>query len=228
MTLKTAVLFSGGKDSCLALGYALEYTNVECLIIIISKNKESYMFHTPNIRWAEHQAKAIGIPAIVQKTRGVKERELKDLEIAIKKAKSKFKIEGIVTGAIASIYQASRVQAIADKLGIECSNPLWQKDQIELLTELIDKGFDVVIVGVFADGLDKFIGRKIDDDFIRDIKIIQEKYEINPAGEGGETESFVLNAPFFKKKLEIKKSHTIKDKEGCEILEIDDLLSKTK
>ena len=71
--LKTAILYSGGKDSTLALQYALKYTHVKCLIIMISKNRESYMFHTPNIYWAEKQAEAIGIPSIVQYTEGEKE-----------------------------------------------------------------------------------------------------------------------------------------------------------
>jgi len=62
--LKSAVLFSGGKDSGLALDYALKYTNVKCLIIMQSKNTESYMFHTPNIQWTKYQAERTGIPYI--------------------------------------------------------------------------------------------------------------------------------------------------------------------
>jgi len=222
-TIRTAILFSGGKDSCLALSYALEFSDVKCLIIMISENVESYMFHTPNMRWAQKQAEAIGIPAIIQKTAGVKEQELKDLEKAIKRAKKEFGIQGVVTGAVGSVYQASRVQAITNKLGLECFNPLWQKDQIELLQELVEKKFEVIIGGVFGYGMEQFIGKKIDKEFISDIKKVQEKLKINPAGEGGEFESFTLNAPFFKKKLKIKKSHIVKDKEGGMIMEIDEL-----
>ena len=221
--MNTAILFSGGKDSCLALSYALEYSDVKCLIIMVSENLESYMFHTPNIRWAEKQAEAIGIPAILQKTKGKKEEELKDLEKAIKIAKSKYDIDGVVTGAIESVYQASRVQTITNKLGLECFNPLWQKNQLELLNELINKNFDVIIVGVFGYGLEKFIARKIDGEFIKDIVAVHGKLKINPAGEGGEFESFTLNAPFFKKRLIIKKSHIENDKEGGKVMVIDEL-----
>ena len=90
--LRSAVLFSGGKDSGLALEYALRYTNVKCLIIMQSKNSESYMFHTPNIEWAKTQAECTGILYIVQITEGEKEKELKDLELAIKKVKTKLKL----------------------------------------------------------------------------------------------------------------------------------------
>ncbi len=222
--LKTAVLFSGGKDSCLALYYALKFSDMKCLISLISKNPESYMFHTPNIKFTEIQAKVIGLPIIQQKTKGEKELELKDLEKAIKKAKSKYKIKGIVTGAIESVYQASRIQKICKKLKIECFNPIWQKDQFELLEEIVKLKFDVIVVGVFAQDLENFLGRKIDKSYIEDIKKIHAKHKINPAGEGGEFETFVVNAPFFKKKLKIEKSHVKKDKEGGRVLVFDRLV----
>jgi ABC transporter with metal-binding/Fe-S-binding domain ATP-binding protein len=223
--LNSAILFSGGKDSGLALEYAFRYTNVRCLIIVQSKNSESYMFHTPNIKWAEMQAKATGIPYIIQKTDGVKEKELKDLESAIKKAKKKYNVQAIVTGAIESIYQASRVQTITNSLKMECFNPLWQHDQIEILEELIQKRFDVILIGTFGYGMDKLIGRRIDKGFIAEIKLLKERLKINPAGEGGEFESFVLNAPYYTKPLKISKSNILKDDSGGIVLHIGELMS---
>jgi len=219
--MRTAVLFSGGKDSTLALHNALKFCEVQCLINVISENKESYMFHTPNIEFAEKQAEAIGLPIIVQRTKGEKEKELADLEAAIKKAVEKYKIKGIVTGAVASVYQSSRIQKICKKLKLECLNPLWQKDQIEILNEIIKLKFEVIIIGVFAYGLENLVGRSIDKSFVEDIARLREKYQINPAGEGGEFESFVLNAPFFKKKLQIEKSHVQRDSSGAAVLVID-------
>ena len=202
--MKLAVLFSGGKDSCLAMHKAMKDNQIVCLISLISKNKESYMFHTPNIEITKAQAEAIGLPLIEHETEGEKEEELKDLKEAIKKAKEEYNIEGIVTGAIGSVYQASRIQKICNELGLECVNPLWQKDQIELLNEIVDKKFEVIISGVFAYPLGKeLLGKKIDGNVIAKLKEMQEKYEINPAGEGGEIETTVLDAPFFKKKIEV-------------------------
>jgi ABC transporter with metal-binding/Fe-S-binding domain ATP-binding protein len=221
--LRSAVLFSGGKDSGLALEYALRYTNVKCLIIIQSKNPESYMFHTPNIKWAEVQAKAVGIPSIIQKTEGEKEEELKDLESAIKKARAKYKVQAIVTGAIESVYQASRVQTITNNLKMECFNPLWQRDQIELLEELIQKKFDVILIGTFGYGMDKLIGRRIDKDFVEEMKLLRDRLKINPAGEGGEFESFVLDAPYYKKPLKIVDSKIIRDDSGGIVMNIERL-----
>ncbi len=226
--MKSAILFSGGKDSCLALHYALKNSEVKCLITLISENKASYMFHTPNISLAEKQAEIIGLPIIVKKTKGEKEKELEDLKAAIIETKAKYRIEEIFTGAIASFYQKSRVEQICEELGLKCSSPLWQRDQFELLQEIINLNFEVIITGAFALGLDSFIGKKIDAKFLEDIRKVHEKYKINPAGEGGEFETFTLNAPFFKKALKIEKSHIEQDKEGCKILVIEQVSLKDK
>lgn len=205
-TKKLGVLFSGGKDSTMAayIGNEQGY-EISCLISIVSKNKESYMFHTPSISKTKHQAKAMGIPLIVHETNGEKEEELNDLEEAIKKAKKKFGIQGIITGAVESIYQSSRIQGICNKIGLECFNPLWQKPQFEILYDLIKDKFEVIVTGIFAYPLSKdWLGKKIDNDFINEIKSLNKKYKINPAGEGGEFETFVLNCSLFKKKLKIK------------------------
>jgi len=204
--MKLGVLFSGGKDSTYATWLAKKYRHeISCLISIKSTNEESFMFHTPNVNLCEKQANVMGLPIIVQGTKGEKEAELKDLESAIKKAIKKYKIEGVITGAVESVYQASRVQKICDKMRIECFNPLWQKDQEELLRDLIKDKFKIIISSVAGEGLDrKLIGRVIDASFIKDILRLKGKYGINVAGEGGEYETFVLDCPMFKRELKIK------------------------
>jgi asparagine synthase (glutamine-hydrolysing) len=204
--MKLGVLFSGGKDSTFAVYLAKKKGyDVACLITIISENKESFMFHTPSIQKTKKQAEVMGIPLVVGKTKGEKEIELEDLRKAVEEAKEKYGIEGIVTGAVESVYQASRIQKICSELDLECFNPLWQKDQIELLEDLLKNNFNVIVTGVSAYPLDeKWLGRKIDKKFIEDMKKLNEKYKIHPAGEGGEFESFVLNCPLFKRKLKIK------------------------
>jgi len=204
--MKLGVLFSGGKDSVLAACLAKkEGHELACLISIDSKNLNSYMFHTPSIGRVVKQAEVMNVPLILKETEGEKEKELEDLEVAIKEGIDKYGIDGVVTGAVASVYQASRVQKICDKLGIKCFNPLWQKDQIELLEDLVKEKFDVVVSGVFAYPLGQdFLGRKVDNLFIEEMKVLKDKYKINPAGEGGEFESFVLNCPLFSKCLKIE------------------------
>jgi ABC transporter with metal-binding/Fe-S-binding domain ATP-binding protein len=202
--MRVGVLFSGGKDSCLALDKSRSFHDVTCLISLISENKESYMFHVPNIELTGRQAKAIGLPIVQRRTKGEKERELEDLEKAIGAAKADFDLGGIVTGALKSIYQSTRVQRICKRLGLWCFNPLWLKDEIELLNEVVKGKYEVVISGVFAFPLDeKFLGRKLDSGMIQKLERLRDEYGLSPAGEGGEMETTVIDAPFFKKRLEI-------------------------
>ncbi|MGD0994637.1 MAG: diphthine--ammonia ligase [Candidatus Bathyarchaeia archaeon] len=204
VAMRLGVLFSGGKDSTLALHLAAEKEEVVCLITILSKNKESFMFHTPNIDITALQAEALGLPQITKTTQGEKEKELSDLEYAIAEAASKFKIDGVVTGAVESVYQAERVQRICNQLGLWCFNPLWKHNQKALLEELLEKRFKVIISGVFAYPLDeKWLGKQIDNKLIDRLVDLQQKYGLSPAGEGGEIETTVLDAPLFKKKIEV-------------------------
>jgi diphthine-ammonia ligase len=206
--MKLAVLFSGGKDSCYAMHKAMqEKHEIACLISVISENRESYMFHTPNIGLTKMQADAIGIPLIQKKTKGVKEEELSDLEDAIREAKKKYGIEGVVTGAVKSEYQSERIGNICEGMGLGCMNPLWHMDEKKLLEGLVKEGFSVMIAGVFAYPLDrKWLGRMIDAKTIGELCKMQEKYGISPVGEGGEIETLVLDAPFFRKRLEVTDS----------------------
>jgi len=202
--MNLGVLFSGGKDSAYALHLAMEEHEVSCLITLVSENEESYMFHTPNIGITDLQAQAMGLPLIRQLTKGEKEEELADLEEAIRRAKEEYGIEGVVTGAIGSVYQATRVQRICNELELWCFNPLWKKDQLELLEELVEKEFRVIISGIFAYPFDEsWLGRILDRKMIDELMELGRKYEINPSGEGGEIETTVLDAPFFRKRIEV-------------------------
>jgi diphthine-ammonia ligase len=206
--MKLGVLFSGGKDSTLALHLAAEKEEVACLISLLSKNPESYMFHTPNIDLTELQAETLALPLVAQATEGKKEAELEDLEQAIRQAADQFGIEGVVTGAVESVYQAQRVQRICHRLDLWCFNPLWQRDQKALLEELVERRFQVVISGIFAYPLDEgWLGKQITPKLIERLVALQREYGISPSGEGGEIETSVLDAPLFQRRIEVLDSH---------------------
>jgi diphthine-ammonia ligase len=202
--MRLGVLFSGGKDSTLALHKAAEKEEVVCLITLVSENKESFMFHTPNIDITALQAEAMGLPLIKKVTKGKPEEELKDLEEAIAQVGRSFKIEGVVTGAVESAYQSKRIQSICNRLNVSCISPLWKKNQKALLEELVAKGFKVIISGVFAYPLDEsWLGKEIDKELIERLSLLGKEFGLSVAGEGGEIETTVLDAPLFKKKIEI-------------------------
>lgn len=205
--MKLGVLFSGGKDSVFACRRAMEKNQVACLITLVSENPDSYMFHTPNIRRTDLQAEAMGLPLLTWPTRGIKEVELQDLSAVVAAARDRYGIRGIVTGAIESVYQAARVQRICRELDLWCYNPLWQTNQIDYLRRLLKEGFSIIISGVYAYPFDaSWLGAQLTEERIQKLEQLLQKYKINPSGEGGELETFVLDGPFFQKRIEIMKA----------------------
>ncbi|MBN2127282.1 MAG: diphthine--ammonia ligase [Candidatus Diapherotrites archaeon] len=206
--MKLCALFSGGKDSTYAV-YKMQnrgYT-VDCLLSIKGV-KDSYMFHVPNIDLTKKLAESMNKKIYFIETNKGKEEELEPLKEALKKIKKERKIEGIITGAIASKYQSERIQKIADELGLKCFNPLWGINQIKLLEELIENKFEVIIVGFASAGFNEsWLGKKIDLKTIQELIKLEEKYQLNPAGEGGEIETLVTDCPLFEKKMKIIKAN---------------------
>jgi ABC transporter with metal-binding/Fe-S-binding domain ATP-binding protein len=226
--MRLGILFSGGKDSTLALHEAIRKDEVVCLITLVSENKESYMFHTPNINITALQAEALDLPLVKKATEGKPEEELKDLEEAIAQAVRDFKIEGVVTGAVESVYQSIRIQSICDRLKVSCLNPLWMKNQKALLEELVAQDFKVIISGVFAYLLNEsWLGKEIDKKLIERLTLLGQEYGLSISGEGGEIETTVLDAPLFKKRIDILDSAIeAKGNSGIFIIKSAQLISK--
>ena len=203
--MKVGVLFSGGKDSTYA-AYVGRKNGDElvCLITLSPTRSDSYMFHYPNIGWTAIQAEAMHLPQITLETKGVKEEELADLSKAIETAKGDYSIEGVYTGALASVYQKSRVERVCDELGVKAVSPLWHIDQVAHLRNIVASGFKVIMTGAAALGLDdSWLGRALDEKAIDDLARLHAKYGVNPGLEGGEGETFVLDCPLFDRRVEV-------------------------
>lgn len=210
--MEVACLVSGGKDSIYATYLAMqEGHKVKYLVTMFPKSEESWMFHYPCIELTKLQSEALNINQIIGRTKGEKEIELEDLKDVLENISSK--IEGVVSGAVASRYQKSRIDGICNDLGLKSLAPLWKKEQAEVLKDEIEANFDVMIVGVYAEGFDaSWLGRKIDKKCLKDLMMLSEKHGINICGEGGEYESFVLDCPLFKKRVKILDYETKWDK----------------
>ena len=223
-------MWSGGKDSTYAAWLASRKDELACLVTLFPKSSMSYMFHYPNLQWTRLQAEAMGVPQLTATTEGVKEEELGDLERALVDAKTKFSLEGIYTGALASVYQKTRVERICGKLGLDCMSPLWGINPETHLRRLIVDGFSVMVVSVSALGLGEgWLGRSLDGPAIDELVALGRKFKFHIGLEGGEGETLVLDAPFFSKRLEVNSS--IKHWKGDSgYLEITDaaLVAKTK
>ena len=213
--MRVAILFSGGKDSTFATHVALSQGwDVRCLVTLLPARNDSYMFHHPCAELAWLQAEAMGIKHVVRETAGEKEKELEDMTAALKSVAGE--VDCVVSGAIASRYQKDRVDAVCKDLGLRSIAPLWGKDQYLLLKDEIGAGLHIVMTAVAAEGLDeKWLGRTIDKDAANELAALHKQSGINIAGEGGEYESFVTDAPFFRKRIDLGDIGKSWDDETC-------------
>ncbi len=220
--MKLAALYSGGKDSTMALYWALRQGHeVKCLITLHPQRNDSYMYQVPNVTFTRYHGKALGIPLLTTKTSGVKEKELKELFEILKLAKKKYGIEGVTAGALASDYQKQRVEKICRKLKLKCFAPYWHCDIEEYLQEIIDAGFKVVITAIAAEGLGKeLLGKELTPELLSELKQICKKTRFHLGFEGGEAESIVLDGPIFKKRLEIVDSEIVMEGRNSGYLKI--------
>ncbi|RLF06816.1 MAG: diphthine--ammonia ligase [Thermoprotei archaeon] len=202
--MRVCVLYSGGKDSNLALLKASEEHEVACLVTLRPRSEESRLFHYPNVHLVRLQAEALQLPLIEEPAPDDEEGGLAALRRALTRAKRIYGIEGVVTGAIRSSYQASRFESVCRELGLECINPLWMRDDVSVLREVVERGFHVIFTRVAGYPLKKtLLGRRIDMEVVRMLESLR-RY-LNPSGEGGEYETLVLDMPLFRKRLVLLK-----------------------
>ena len=205
--MRVGVLWSGGKDSTYSAWLASKKEELACLVTITPKSDESYMFHYPDLKWTTLQAEAMGVPQLTSDTEGVKEEELKDLDDTLAEAKSRFDLEGVYTGALASAYQKSRVERACEKLDLTCVSPLWGADPEAHLRRLVRDGFSAMMVSVSALGLDEgWLGRMLDEGAVDELLALGRRYRLHPGLEGGEGETFVLDCPLFSSRIEVLES----------------------
>ncbi|MDD1743682.1 MAG: diphthine--ammonia ligase [Methanomassiliicoccales archaeon] len=194
-------LFSGGKDSTYAM-YLMEQQGhrVDTLVSVIPAERDSWLFHTPNLNLLPLQAMAMQKRLLRAPSQG---SEQGDLE-ALRQALSGLDVDGVVSGAIASDYQWDRINGVCETLGLRLFSPLWRKEQGMLLRDMIDAGVEATVVAVSAEGLgSEWLGRTLDVEAVAQLQQLAASKGVNPSGEGGEYETLVIDSPMHDSCLEI-------------------------
>ncbi len=188
--MHVAVLFSGGKDSVFATFWAMQQ-GFDVTLVTVEPEEYSMMFHHPNVKATKLQAEALGLKQVFVKAND------KDWHAKLKATLAKLKVKGIVTGAIASEYQRRRIENLGEELGIPTYCPLWHKEET-VLPEML-QNMEIFVIAVSADGLGpELLGRPLKE-------LVDKKVPgIHPMLEGGEGETFVTDAPFFKKRIVVE------------------------
>ncbi|ORM41904.1 Diphthine--ammonia ligase [Babesia sp. Xinjiang] len=221
--MKLLALISGGKDGIYSI-IAAKRQGHEVVMLghLTPKQNEdvneldSFMYQTVGHNIVPAIAECMEMPIIERAITGepivtesleytpLEGDEVEDLyRIVVDALAIRNDIEGILTGAIASQYQLQRVLNVATRLGLKTVQPLWGREQSELLAEMIENDVDAIIIKTCSMGLnEKHLGRSIRD-LYNEFLSIRDKYGFNVCGEGGEFESLVLDCPLYKKRIAI-------------------------
>lgn len=202
--MRVAILYSGGKDSTFALYEALKRGwEVVALIAVKPKNTETYLWHYATVEWTLLSSTALNIPLFLIKCDkiGAKE-EAEDLERVLKL----IKIDALLLGGVGlQKTQIREIRNIAKKYKIKVVVPYEGMDEYETLKNIVKSGFDVLITQVASAGLGpEWLGKKLDLENLKKLKELSEKYGFNLLGEGGSYDTFVVDGPIFKKKINLE------------------------
>ncbi|TKR94970.1 hypothetical protein L596_009195 [Steinernema carpocapsae] len=168
--MKVIGLVSGGKDSCFNLMKCVEAGHeIVCLgNLHPSEGKEeidSYMYQSVGHDGVKCYAEAFGLPLYRQEITGkplnvgsdyakTNEDEVEDLYVLLQRVlKEHPNVEGVSAGAILSSYQKVRLENVCERLGLKPLCFLWERNQEELLDEMIAGGVNAVLIKVAAIGL---------------------------------------------------------------------------
>ena len=200
--MTVTALVSGGKDSVYSAYLAdCQGRTVDELVVLRPDDPDSRMFHTPNLDLVALQAAAWGKRHRYVPVPGRSEEdELGALEGAVSGASG-----WLVAGAIASSYQWARLLRVAARVHRPLYAPLWRKEAGRVVREEIAAGLDIRLVHLAAEPLGPdLLGRRLDLPLLEEIeRRSAEVRRTNVAGEGGEYETVVVNAPFFRSRLEL-------------------------
>jgi ABC transporter with metal-binding/Fe-S-binding domain ATP-binding protein len=211
MTAQWASLFSGGKDSSWALYRALEDGLNVTRLVTVHPGDGSYMYHVPATELASLAAESVGIDlleidpddlgaAAATDSAAQGDAELEPLEAALRG----LPLTGVTAGAVESEFQTSRIEAMCERLGLDLYAPLWRRDPVALAEEMLDAGFEILIVQVAAAGLDEsWLGRSLDAEALDELLALNERYGVHPLGEGGEFETLVVDGPHMDRHIEL-------------------------
>ena len=200
--MKVAVLSSGGKDSNAALWWAqCQGWEVSHLVTMLVSGDDSWMFQIPGTSLVQKQAELCSIEWLPVATVGEAETEVDDLQQAL----SDLQIDGIVSGALRSDYQKTRLERMCEKLEIKSFTPLWHQPSMVHMNGLVENGFKVMITGISAQGLgEEWLGRIITEESLIELAGLAAEYRFNIDGEGGEYETLVIAGPHMVGELDLQ------------------------
>jgi uncharacterized protein (TIGR00290 family) len=77
---------------------------------------------------------------------------------------------------------------------------------------MLSRGMVIIVTAVAAMGLDEgWLGRVLDPEAVEALRGLSERFGVDVCGEGGEMETLVLDAPWFRSRLEVLEARRVWD-----------------
>ena len=212
-----AVLWTGGKDSALAMHEAqLAGCSVRCLATF-APPEPAFLAHPLAIM--KLQAQALGLPHFV---RPVREPFHESYEAGLRWLKETIGVDTVITGDIAEVAgHPNWIRQRARPVGMRVMTPLWGRERIELLQRLLAMRFKVVFSCIKTRWLTAdWVGRELDGAAIDRLRLLREENGLDLCGEEGEYHTIVTNAPGFRRRLRLGAAR-VREREDLAYLETD-------
>lgn len=183
---KGVCLYSGGKDSGLALSIACEEAEIVALINCCEQKHP--MFHQHDTDLMELQSQSLKIPIVYSNGHW---KESTEIERILKECKLQG-VKFVLFGDICSIKNANRKIKLCESVGLIPCMPLWNKTYDWLFNEVKKRKLKCLLSSVRPQIRDN-IGQILDEEMYEKFK----KIGINPFGEMGEFHSTLLDLDVF-------------------------------
>ena len=218
VTVRSALSWSGGKDSALAL-WTLRRQGVEpeALITTVTDEYDRISMHGVRRELLAKQADAIGAPLVEVRIPPACVNDVYEARMAEAFACPPLSdVEAVAFGDLfledVRAYREERLAA-NDRHGLF---PLWGRDTGVLAREFIAAGFQATIVCLDPRALDaSFAGRSYDEQLLADLPA-----SVDPCGENGEFHTFVHAGPIFPEPIACETGEVV-EREGfvfCDLM----------
>jgi len=203
MDIKNKAFFcswSGGKDSCLSLYYAIKQGGIpKRLLTMLVEDGQRSRSHGLSLELLKKQSESLNIPLITYSTSWT------DYEAKFLIGLEEIKKDGIEIGVFGDMDIEDHkewVEKVCRKADIVEYLPLWKKPRRNVVNEFIECGFKAIIVAFKEDILfsEDLLGRELDEELVKEF----ETRGIDPAGENGEFHTVVIDGPIFNSQLKYK------------------------
>lgn len=206
-----AILYSGGKDSTLAIEYALNKGyNIKYLLSVKPDREDCFLFHYATVEHTKELAKILGLKHILIScdiADPVKEADLIK-NIVLREGK----IDALILGGIGlQLTQIGSLQRALMPYNIEVYAAHAGQDHDKIMEDMIKRDYEIMITQIASDGLKNWLGKTLTKDNIHQFVKDSIKYGFHVGGEGGYWDSLVLDGPVFNRRLEILDLEIVKE-----------------